>query len=155
LYRILRPNGWLRIINEDANVVTNSPAMHEYHLRGSLALQRAGSAFYADQLGISPRLRFFFEQAGFLVRSQRYSPVDISAGTEAYKMALEDYKILLGNLRPFLVKWGTATETEADDLYHQFLREMRSGIDHGAVRESFTGFWHFFSILGQKVESHL
>ena len=45
-WRLLRPGGSLRIIQEDANIMTNSPAMHQYHVLGSLALQRAGVSFY-------------------------------------------------------------------------------------------------------------
>ena len=149
-WRLLRPGGFLRIIQEDANIICNSPAMHQYHVLGSLALQRAGASFYSDQLGVIPRLPGMFERANFTIRSQKHHIIDVSHGTEGYRLAYEDYRILLANLRPFLVKWGTATELEADACYQQFLKEMRYGIVTDEGTEKFVGFWHFYSIFGQK-----
>ena len=151
-WRILRPGGYLRVIQEDANILTNSPAMHQYHLLGSQALQRAGSSFYADQLGVNPRLPGMFERAGFIIESQRHYIIDVSHGTEGYRLAYEDYRILLAKLRQFLVKWGVATSQEADECYQQFLREMRNGITlDGGIVDPYRGWWHFYSIFGEKL----
>jgi ubiquinone/menaquinone biosynthesis C-methylase UbiE len=149
-WRLLSPGGFLRIIQEDANIMTNSSAMHQYHNLGSLALQRAGASFYSDQLGIIPRLPGMFERAHFQIQAQKHHIIDVSHGTEGYRLAYEDYRILLANLRPFLVKWGVATEQEANACYQQFLKEMRSGIVTDQGVEKFVGFWHFYSIFGQK-----
>lgn len=151
-WRIVRPGGYVRVIQEDANIVTNSPAMHQYHVLGSLALQRAGSSFYGDQLGVNPRLPGMFERAGFTIRSEKHHIIDVSYGTEGYRVALEDYRILLASLRSFLVKWGVATAEEANDCYQTFLHEMRNGIDiGGGIIDPFRGWWHFYSIFGERV----
>ncbi len=150
-WRLLRPGGFLRIIQEDANIMTNSTAMHQYHILGSLALQRAGAGFYGDQLGVIPRLPWMFERAHFQIQSQKHHIIDISHGTEGYRLAYEDYRILLANLRPFLVKWNVATEQEANECYQQFLKDMRYGIETPESTEKFVGFWHFYSIFGQKI----
>lgn len=149
-WRLLRPGGFLRIIQEDANIMTNSPAMHQYHLLGSLALQRAGASFYGDQLGVIPRLPGMFERAGFHLQAQNHYIIDVSWGTEGYRLAYEDYKILLANLRPFLVKWGVATPEEANACYQQFLQEMKQGIPLADGFDPFRGYWHFYSIFGKK-----
>jgi ubiquinone/menaquinone biosynthesis C-methylase UbiE len=150
-YRILRPGGALRVIQEDANVKTNSPAMDQYHRLGSLALYKAGQGYYPHQLGVIPRLRGMFKQAGFTQLSQRHYIIDISQGTEGYPLAYEDYKILLGLLRPFLVKWGVATAAEADACYQQFLKEIKYGIENeDGSHDDFVAFWHFSSVYGVK-----
>jgi ubiquinone/menaquinone biosynthesis C-methylase UbiE len=149
--RLLAPGGFLRIIQEDANILTNSPALHQFHLLGSLALQREGAGFYSDQLGVIPRLPGMFQKAGFVVQSQLHHLVDVSLGTEGYRLAYTDYKLLLANMRPFLVKWRVATAEEADDCYRRLLQEMRFGIPtQDGERDPFTGLWHFYSIFGQK-----
>lgn len=150
-WRILAPGGFLRVIQEDANIMCNSPAMHQYHVLGSQALQRSGASFYSDQLGVIPRLPGMFERAGFQIQSQRHHIIDVSHGTEGYQLAYEDYKILLANLRPFLVKWGVATPEEANACYQQFLHEMKNGISIDEGIDPFRGWWHFYSIFGQKV----
>ncbi len=150
-WRLLRPGGFLRIIQEDANIMTNSPAMHQYHVLGSLALQRAGASFYSDQLGVIPRLPGMFERANFQLQTQKHHIIDVSQGTEGYRQAYEDYKILLANLRPFLVKWEVATPEEANACYQQFLHEMKHGIRIDDGIDPYRGYWHFYSIFGQKV----
>jgi ubiquinone/menaquinone biosynthesis C-methylase UbiE len=150
-FRLLKPGGFLRIIQEDANIKTNSPAMDEYHRLGSLALYKAGQGYYPHQLGVIPRLQGMYRRAGFEVLSQRHYIVDVSQGTEGYFLAYDDYKVLLGLLRPFLVKWGVATEAEADACYFQFLKEMKHGIqlEDGSI-DAYVGFWHFSSVFGMK-----
>jgi ubiquinone/menaquinone biosynthesis C-methylase UbiE len=150
-YRLLRPGGYLRIIQEDANVSTNSPGLDEYHRRGALALYKAGQGFYPHRLGVIPRLPGMFERAGFEHLSQRHYVVNISHGTEGHQVSYEDYKILLALLQPFLVKWQVATEKEADHIYQQAMQEMLEGIPMADTSvDRFVGFWHFSSVFGQK-----
>jgi ubiquinone/menaquinone biosynthesis C-methylase UbiE len=150
-YRMLASGGFLRVIQEDAHLITNSPAMAEYHRLGSLALYKAGQGYYPDYLGVIPRLRGMFEAARFQVLSQRHYIIDISHGTEGYRIIYEDYKILLGLLRPFLVRWHVATAAEADILYARCLDEMQHGIQtEQGEREKYTAFWHFSSVFGKK-----
>ena len=150
-FRLLKPGGVLRVIQEDANVKTNSPAMDKYHRLGSLALYKAGQGYYPHQLGVIPRLQGMFRRAGFEVLSQRHYIVNISKGTEGYAVAYDDYKILLGALRLFLIKWGVATKEEADECYYQYLEETKHGIkiEDGGF-DDFVGFWHFSSVFGVK-----
>jgi ubiquinone/menaquinone biosynthesis C-methylase UbiE len=149
--RVLSLGGFLRVIQEDAHLITNSPAMAEYHRLGSLALYKAGQSYYPDYLGVIPRLRGMFEAAGIQVVTQRHYIIDVSNGTEGYRIAYEDYKVLLGLLRPFLVKWQVATVAEADALYERCLKEMQHGIqtEQGEM-EKYTAFWHFSSVFGKK-----
>jgi ubiquinone/menaquinone biosynthesis C-methylase UbiE len=150
-YRILSPGGFLRVIQEDANITTNSPAMERLHQLGALALYRAGKSFYPNKLGVIPRLPGMFKRAGFQIVSQRRIIVDISAGTEGHIVAYEDYKILLRLLHPFLMKWGKAKAKEVDELYEQFLQEIQQGIpSEEGYLDPFVGSWDFYSIFGQK-----
>lgn len=63
----------MRLIQEDANILTNSPALHEYHLLGSLALYREGAGYYTDQLGVIPRLPAMFKNAGFQILATKHN----------------------------------------------------------------------------------
>jgi ubiquinone/menaquinone biosynthesis C-methylase UbiE len=151
-YRLLKPGGFLRIIQEDADLKTNSPGLDEYHRRGAFALYQAGQGFYPHRLGVIPRLPGMFEKAGFVNLTQRHMIVDLSRGSEGYQVAYEDYKTLLSLLRPFLVKWeALASIEEANALYERTMQEMSQGImlSDGRI-DPFVGFWHFSSIFGQK-----
>jgi SAM-dependent methyltransferase len=150
-FRLLKPGGFLRIIQEDANISTNSVGLDTYHRLGSLALYNAGQSFYPHRLGVIPRLRGMFERAGLVLLSQRHYIVDISSGSEGHLLAYEDYKTLLALLRPFLVKWRVATLEEANAVYEQAIQEMREGIvlEDGS-HDPFVAFWHFSSVFGQK-----
>ncbi|GHO82324.1 class I SAM-dependent methyltransferase [Dictyobacter formicarum] len=150
-YRLLKPGGYLRLIQEDANIQTNSPALHEYHFLGCQALYREGAGYYTDQLGVIPRLPAMFKRAGFQILSTKHNLVDVSYGCEGYQMCYTDYKILLEAMKPFLVRWRVATQEEVDDCYRRLVREMRYGVsnEEGGF-DPFVGLWDFYSIFGQK-----
>jgi hypothetical protein len=49
-------------------------------------------------------------------------------------------------------KYGVATQEELQSSYEQLIKEMRDGIPRPDGRiDKFTGFWHFYSIVGQKL----
>lgn len=153
-YRLLRPGGYLRIIQEDGTFMTNCTKLHEFHRWGCLALYRAGVSFYKDQIGIIPRLQPWFEAAGFVVVSKKLHPIDVSQGEKGHKMAFEDYRNLLANMiqKGIIQKYGVATQEELQSSYEQLIKEMRDGIPRPDGRiDKFTGFWHFYSIVGQKL----
>lgn len=146
--RILRPGGTLCITETDSPGIgiTSSPALERYIRLIGRALFRTGRTFCPDEdgghLGITPRLRGFFSQAGFQQMREQPHMINYSADMEAHMHNSRNLQVAMKLLQPFLQKTNVASREELDQLHQQMVMEM--------YQPDFCGIWYFMSITGQK-----
>ncbi len=68
--------------------------------------------------------------------------IDYSAGTPAHRINVEDFKVGLKLVQPYIVRQGIATQQELDELYKRLLDEMES--------PDFRALWYLLRIWGKK-----
>jgi ubiquinone/menaquinone biosynthesis C-methylase UbiE len=147
-WRILRPSGTLRITETDfpATGITNSAAVDRWTMLACRAFYRTGRSFSGHEesgnFGITPMLRFFFEQGGFVdIRQQAYL-LDYSVGTDAYAANVHNMRVAFKLGMPFLARAGLASMEELEKLYDQTMQDIS--------RDDFRGVWYFMSVWGRK-----
>ncbi len=138
--RILRPGGILRWTETDRFGLTNSPAYER--LVGLEAEWRAAYTFSPDgrSNGITPVLGRLMGQAGIRHIQQKPHVLDFSFGADGWQGMFDNIKVAGQLLKPFLTRFGVASEEEMDQLYHQVLTEMQ--------REDFCGSWYYLTVWG-------
>jgi SAM-dependent methyltransferase len=107
--RLLKPGGYLSLVESDAQCWTTSPALAEFYRLGHLALFENGNSWDKEGIGIVVRLPSFLRQAGFEVLSHHMYRIDLGQGTDGYTMGLKDHKILLRGIIPFCIKKRIST----------------------------------------------
>lgn len=146
--RILRPGGIIRFTETDypGTSATNSTALSRLNRLMVRAFYRTGRSFCGDedgyQLGITPTLRSFFEEAGYSAIREQAHGMNYSAGTDSYRSMSKNLQVAMKLIQPFLIKSGVATGEELDQVYQQLVIDL--------LREDFRSTWFFMSIYGQK-----
>lgn len=141
--RVLRPGGLLRLTEWEGSI-TNSPAMEK--LNGMI--NRAGfvtqRTFSPDgrHIGITPMLRRFLTNAGFVGIRHHAFAIDFSADSDTHEgyaqNTISGYEIL----RPFLTRLTPISDEEYKLLYQQMLAELSS--------DDFCGLAYHLTVLGHK-----
>src|SRR5260370_29513015 len=144
LFRIPRPDGFVRLTEAEDISVTSSPAFEKMAVIFSQASKRGDFSFSPTgrSSGLPPRLLYFLRQAGCINIQKYASIVDWSAGTEAHAAVAQDLKIFFRLLQPFMIGVGAATEEELEQLHRDMEIELRA--------QDFCAFWTFFTVWGQK-----
>jgi len=140
--RLLKPGGYLCMVESDAQCWTSSPSLAEFYRLGHLALFENGNSWDKEGIGIVVRLPSFLRQAGLQVLSSQMYRIDLGRDTDGYKMGVKDYKILLRGIIPFCVKTGISTEEELDLLYKRAMKEIED--------PEYNAYWMFTRVLGRK-----
>jgi ubiquinone/menaquinone biosynthesis C-methylase UbiE len=146
--RITRPGGMIRFTETDYAVTsaTNSIALSRLNRLMVRAFCRTGRSFCEDedgyQLGVTPMIRSFFEEAGYHTIREQAHGLNCSSGMYAYKSMSKNLQIAMKLVQPFLIKAGVATADELDQVYQQMLIDL--------LREDFHSIWYFMSTCGKK-----
>jgi len=142
--RITRPEGYIQLTECDDMGTTNSPAFEHLWTLCARAFQKAERSFSpeARNFNITPMLGHFIQQAGYQNIQTIPHVIDFSVGAEAHYDMVQDWKIGLELLQPFITKMGMATQQEAEHLYQLAIREMMS--------DGFRALWYFTTVIGQR-----
>lgn len=142
--RILKPGGVLRLTEPNDFGITSSPAIERIQEMGARFMWKAGYGFSVDgrSFGIAPRLPSMLRESGFTDVHHLAHAVDFSANTPAWIDFYRNYEVTFAQGKRMNIAMGLFTEAEYDQLYQQFLIEMRS--------EDFWGMSQFLSAFGQK-----
>jgi ubiquinone/menaquinone biosynthesis C-methylase UbiE len=144
LFRITRPGGFIRLTeNEDASVTT-SPAFEKMMVIISQALKQGGFSFSPTgrSTGYSPKLPYFLRKAGCQNIQKCALIIDWSVGTAVHYAVAQDLTIAFRLVQPFLVRVGSATEEEMEQLHRDIELELQA--------DDFCAFWTFYTVWGQK-----
>jgi len=143
--RILRPGGVLRLTEFDKGIY-NSAACGQLWETFAHALHISKRTFSPDgrQFAVISQLARLMRDAGFQNIQNRAHAMDHSAGTDAYEIWYQLYKITFKLLEPFLVGSGATTSAEFERMYQQMLAEIQS--------EQFCGLELFLTVWGEKPE---
>ncbi len=146
MVRITRPGGIIRITGSEWGVTT-SAAYEQLMALLLQASQPVALNLSADgrNLGISPRLRRFLQDAGCINIQERASVLDFSAGAEQQLSGYRDLTIAFALMKPFLTGVGVITQDDFEQLYQQLTIEM-SG-------ERFCGLVYTLTVWGQKPQA--
>ncbi len=125
--RITRPGGIIRL-TESEWYLTNSLAYETLHAMTTQALKRAGKSFSPDgrNVGITPMLGQFLQQAHCERIQHAAYALDLSAGTEAHGNLYQNLMAFFSLIEPFLLQTQVTTPEEFDALYNQMLAEVLS-----------------------------
>jgi SAM-dependent methyltransferase len=140
LARVVRPGGIVRIIDNDFLGRTTSPA---YDRLEDMFLT-VGKKDPMRIPAATPRLRFFFEQAGFIDLRDRGYCIDFSAGVPAHAACVENFNVAFTLIKPYVVGLDLLPEEEYDQLRGQAIDEM--------YRADFGGIWFWRAMWGCKPE---
>lgn len=123
--RIARPGGIIRLTETEWNL-TNSLAYETLHGMTTKALKLAGRSFSPDgrNVGITPMLGSFLQQAQCRNIQQAAYVIDFSAGTAAHNSLYQNLMAFFKLVEPFLLNMGVTTSEEFDKLYHRMLDEL-------------------------------
>ena len=141
--RVLRPGGLLRLTECEAGF-NNSLACAKMTTMFTQALYKAGMSFSPDgsAIGITPMLARFLRNAGFQDIDRQAHVIDYSSGNEAHESTYQDLMVSSRLMQPFLIKKGTTTQTEIDEVYRQALIEM--------MQDDFCAVWYYLTVWGRK-----
>lgn len=141
--RVLRPGGTIRLTEANDFGMTSSQASEQLNAIAIQALYTAGMGFSTRRsAALTPMLRRFLLDAGFVHLEQQSYVVDFSAGTEAHEGWYQNFMISFQLLQPFFVKTGAATQEEIDDLYQRALIEL--------LQDDLCAQWFYLSAWAEK-----
>ncbi len=167
LYSFCRPGETL-CWTEGELPTTTSPACESLMEKTCQALQAAGHTFITPSmwdiaalfeqlrreagqvvhpyerrtLGITPMLGSWLRHAGFLHISSTPYAIEVSAGTPAHEIFLQQVLVSAQRIKPFLLATGVISASAFDDLVEQMQRELRG--------ENFSGLGFLLCVCGQK-----
>ena len=123
--RIARPGGVIRLTETEWNL-TNSLGYETLHGMTTQALKLAGRSFSPDgrNVGITPMLGSFLQQAQCKNIQQAAYVLDFSAGTAAHLSLYQNLMAFFKLVEPFVIDMKVTTPEEFDMLYHRMLDEM-------------------------------
>ncbi len=146
--RILKPGGWLRLVECEAGRCT-SGAVEELSLRYDQAVARAGlhpiPANLAHDLDDRGALRAMLAEADLPVSAVRRVTLDFSAHEAANAPMQRVILVFFEQVKPFLLRMQMVSEEEYDALMRQAACEMSM--------LGFQGSWHLLVLWGQKSAS--
>jgi ubiquinone/menaquinone biosynthesis C-methylase UbiE len=141
LGRVVCPGGIVRIIESDFLGRTTSPSYD--HLQEMLLTISKKDPTRLP--AATPRLRFFFERAGFTDLQDRGYCIDFSAGAPAHDACIENFTVAFTLIKPYVVGLGLVSAEAYDQLRHQAIAEMYSA--------DFGGIWFWRAMWGRKPET--
>ncbi len=141
--RITRPGGFVRL-TESESAVGNSPAFEELQIMMARSLHLTGRTFspLGSQIGITPMLGGFLQQAGYQNIKHRAFAIDFSATGDAHEYMYQNFQLGLLLSRPFLLSMNPISEEELGELCNKTLKEMAS--------DDFRAVWYYLSVWGNK-----
>ena len=140
--RIARPGGIIRLTETEWNL-TNSLAYETLHAMTARALKKAGKSFSPDgrNVGITPMLGQFLQQARCERTQHAAYALDLSAGTEAHGSMYQNSMAFYRLVEPFLLNMQVTTKEEFEELYNRMLAE--------ALADSFRAISFILTVWGQ------
>src|SRR5947209_3173601 len=125
--RVTRPGGIIRLTESEWNL-TNSLAYETLHAMTARAMKKAGKSFSPDgrNVGITPMLGQFLQQAGCKHIQHAAYALDLSAGTEAHGSMYQNSMAFFRLIEPFLLSMQETTQEEFEALYNRMLAEVLS-----------------------------
>ena len=143
--RILRPGGIMRL-TEMSDGECTSLACSQLNAKLTQALFRAGQSFSPDgmTLGIAPMLGRFLLDTGYVSLGKAAVALDVSAQMDAHWQFYQNFKVFNRLLKPFLMRMGTVSSEEFEQLYEQALTDIES--------DSFCALSFILTVWGEKPE---
>lgn len=141
MLRVTRPGGTIRIM--ESGVISDNKRGAHLHLHNMFvcALFQSGHLFEQKSTGLIEQLpRLLTQHDCHNVQTKDYELI-YEAGTEAGEIYYENFAHLFQILRPFIHKWGCASE-EYDAIYKQALSEIQ--------QPDFRASWHLLCAWGTK-----
>ena len=123
LLRVTRVGGVVRITDCETVHPDNSPALTQLVKMFQCALYRAGHFFTDESTGLIDHLPRLLSQCGCEGVQKKAYAAEYRAGTSAGEAFIENMKLAFQTTRPFIQKWGCASENY-DAIYQQSLEEM-------------------------------
>ncbi|HEX7733516.1 MAG TPA: methyltransferase domain-containing protein [Ktedonobacteraceae bacterium] len=141
IFRILRPDGIVRITEQEIMHQSSSDAGTRINRMVLSAFYRSGHLFTEESTGLTAKLPELVTQHGFSQIQTEAHALEYHAGTPEGKDYADNLISASHTLRPFLQKWGTISE-DYDELCQQLVTE-ESGAD-------FHSTWNFQTVWGVK-----
>ncbi|MEO8972145.1 MAG: class I SAM-dependent methyltransferase [Ktedonobacteraceae bacterium] len=141
--RLTRPGGTIRLTESEWNL-TNSLGYETLHGMTTRALKKAGKSFSPDgrNVGITPMLGQFLQQANCQHIQHRAYMLDYSAGTEARGILYQNLMAFFMLIKPFLLSMEVTTDTEFEALYNQMIAEI--------LLDTFRGISFILTMWGER-----
>ncbi|HZS75604.1 MAG TPA: methyltransferase domain-containing protein [Ktedonobacteraceae bacterium] len=141
LVRITRPGG--AVIHTECDVFgeSNSSSLEALTKAVHEAMHFAG-LYVGKGSGVTSRLPGFLQEAGCTDIQQKTHVVNFSAGTPSHRPVLENFRVGVQLIRPFVTRRSLLTAEKFDELRDRALEETQS--------EQFRGTWTFVTVWGTK-----
>jgi ubiquinone/menaquinone biosynthesis C-methylase UbiE len=110
LLRVTRPGGMVRLTETEAIQKSNSSALRQFHEMLLCASYKAGHSFERDNAGLTAHLAELLVQHGFQKIQEKIYALEYRAGTAGGQSYYLNAQHGFQTLRPFLQKWGCASE---------------------------------------------
>jgi ubiquinone/menaquinone biosynthesis C-methylase UbiE len=146
LLRVVRPEGVVRLTDEEIIHQSTSPASMQFCEMLLCALSRSWHLFAQKTDGLTAHLAPLLSRHGCQQVQTRAYALEYRAGTPEGQAYIEDGARVLRTLRPFLQKWGCSRE-DYDAIHRQALEELR--------RPDFHATWHLLTAWGIKPAAKL
>lgn len=140
-YRICKPGGMVQLTESNLSSMRKAPAYHRMIDLQMLVLAQLGKTFAETELAITPMLKMFVEEAGFVQAQYHAYAIDYSAGTPAHKVVAEDALVVSTLLKPIMVR-GIVSEEEFNQVYEQMEEELND--------PKFRGLWPIVRVTARK-----
>ncbi len=140
LLRVTRPEGVVRV-TECEVIQSNSPALTRLNEMHQCALFRAGHHFSADRRALTSQLAQLLSQHGCQHVQTKASTLEYRAGTPEGEAFCKDIMLAFQTFRPFLQKWGCATQ-DYEVIHQQAFNEVH--------QPDFHATWNFLTAWGSK-----
>ncbi len=131
--RVTRPSGVVRITDAEIVLPSTSPALTQLQEMLQCALAQAGHFFEPETTGLTAHLVPLLTQHSIQQVQAKDFAVEYRAGTAQGKAYYEDMKHGFRTVRPFISKWGCASQ-DYDMIYQQALTEMQQSNFHITLR---------------------
>jgi ubiquinone/menaquinone biosynthesis C-methylase UbiE len=141
LQRVTRPNGIIRITDEEVTNHNNSAALMQLFEAWQQGLFRAGHIYEDQTTGLTAHLLELITRYGVQRLQSKAYALEFQAGTPEGQAYYEDMAHAFRNVRPFLDKWG-CLPTGYDDLYQQAVHDMQ--------QPGFHATWNLLTVWGHK-----
>jgi len=141
MLRVSCPGGVIRVTEPENFNQCTSPAHIRFNEMIQCALFHAGHLFESTPAGITLHLADLFTRHGVQQVQTRAYTLEFQAGTSEGQSYIEDVEHLFYTVRPFIQKWGCASQ-DYDALYSQLLEELRQSTYHST--------WKFLIAWGNK-----
>jgi ubiquinone/menaquinone biosynthesis C-methylase UbiE len=133
-YRILKPGGVLRIIEQATMLYEHCPVAHELSEIQHKALWLAGRTFSEYETALVPALFRFFRESPFTLVEQKAKFIDFSSGVEPeHSTVIQNLQLLIRTLRPLTLAYHVTTAEYYDTRAEQMIKAFEE--------KDFSGAW--------------